>query len=262
MEPMRVSPSTRPRKTGRLPTGELKTRLHQSVARDLGTIIVSGEYQPGESLPGEIAASQNHRVSRNAYREAVRILSAKGLVESRQKAGTLVTERNRWNILDPEVLDWALSANPAPGLRDSLFELRSIVEPAAASLAADRRSDKDLSAIETALNEMRAHAPDSPEGEQADERFHESIFAATGNDILSRLASIISASVKFVAEYKREQRIDRDTWPDHKNLFEAIKARRSDQAYDAMRGLIAHAREDVDSAPKTKRVRYRSGAEG
>src|SRR3954452_21817957 len=158
----------RPRKITRRPTEELKTRLHQSLARELGTKIVSGEYKPGESLPGEIAASQSHQVSRNAYREAVRILAAKGLVESRQKAGTLVTERSRWNLLDPDVLDWTLSSGPAVSFRDALFELRSIVEPAAASLAAQRRSDDDLATMEEALEEMRRCHPDSPDGEQAD----------------------------------------------------------------------------------------------
>ena len=243
-------PSTsRPRKITRRPTEELKTRLHQALAREIGTKIVSGEYRPGESLPGEIAASQSRQVSRNAYREAVRILAAKGLVESRQKAGTLVTERSRWNMLDPDVLDWTLSSNPAPSFRDALFELRSIVEPAAASLAAQRRSDDDLLAMEEALEEMRRCDRDSPEGELADEQFHEAIFSAAGNDILCRLASIISASVKFVAEFKREQHIERDTWPDHKALFEAIRTRRSNQAQDAMMFLIAHAREDIEGAP-------------
>jgi DNA-binding FadR family transcriptional regulator len=255
MQPMRAPASHRPRKTTRRPTEELKTRLHQSLARELGTKIVSGEYRPGESLPGEIAASQTRQVSRNAYREAVRILAAKGLVESRQKAGTLVTERSRWNLLDPDVLDWTLSSNPAPAFSDALFELRSIVEPAAASLAAQRRSEADLSAMEKALEDMRHHDPDSPEGEQADELFHEAIFAAAGNDVLRRLASIISASVKFVAEFKREQHIDRDTWPDHKALFEAIRSRRSGQAHDAMMFLIAHAREDVEGAPPQRRAR-------
>src|SRR4051794_38338827 len=99
------------RKSVRRPSGELKTRLHQTMARDLGIKIVSGQYRPGESLPGEIASSQQHQVSRNAYREAVRILAAKGLVESRQKAGTLVTDRSRWNLLDPDVLNWTLSSN-------------------------------------------------------------------------------------------------------------------------------------------------------
>lgn len=253
MSVMRATSRPRPRKITRRPTEELKTRLHQSLARELGSRILSGGYLPGESLPGEIAASQTHRVSRNAYREAVRILAAKGLVESRQKAGTLVTDRSRWNLLDPDVLDWTLSSNPAPAFSDALFELRSIVEPAAASLAAQRRSEEDLVAMERALGEMRQWDPDSPEGEQADEEFHEAIFAAAGNDVLRRLASIISASVRFVAAFKREQHIDRDTWPDHKALFEAIRARRSNQAKDAMTYLIAHAREDVERAPPQKR---------
>lgn len=225
------------------------------MARELGIKIVCGDYRPGESLPGEIAASQTHGVSRNAYREAVRILAAKGLVESRQKAGTLVTERSRWNMLDPDVLDWTLSSNPAPSFRDALFELRSIVEPAAASLAARRRSDTDLAAMEKALEEMRQSDRDSPEGEVADEHFHEAIFAAAGNDVLCRLASIISASVKFVAEFKREQHIERDTWPDHKGLFDAISARKSSKAYDAMMGLIEHAREDIEGVPQPKAQR-------
>lgn len=244
----------RSRKATRRPTEELKTRLHQTLARDLGTKILSGTYRPGESLPGEIAASQSHQVSRNAYREAVRILAAKGLVESRQKAGTLVTERSRWNLLDPDVLDWTLSSNPAPEIRASLYELRSIVEPAAASLAARRRSESDLAAMELALEEMRTNEPDGPAAEQADERFHEALFAAAGNDMLSRLASIIAASVKFVAEYKREQHIERDTWPDHKDLFEAVRARRSNQAHEAMVRLIEHAREDTEQ-PATKAPR-------
>src|SRR3954464_8963625 len=116
MQASRAAASPRPRKITRRPTEELKTRLHQSLARELGIKIVSGEYRPGESLPGEIAASQTHRVSRNAYGGGVRTLAAKGLVESRQKAGTLVTQRSRWNLLDPDVLDWTLSSNPAPGL--------------------------------------------------------------------------------------------------------------------------------------------------
>jgi DNA-binding FadR family transcriptional regulator len=185
----------------------------------------------------------------------VRILAAKGLVESRQKAGTLVTERSRWNLLDPDVLFWTLSSNPAPNFRNALFELRSIVEPAAASLAAERRTEDDLESMETALDEMRHHDADSPEGEEADERFHAAIFAAAGNDVLCRLASIIAASVKYVAEFKREQQIDRDTWPDHKSLFDAIHARRSSQAHEAMLHLIARARQDVEHLGRKSRAR-------
>lgn len=239
----------RPRKVSRRPTASLKTRLHQSLATEIGTNIVSGRYNSGESLPGEIVASQERHVSRAAYREAVRILAAKGLVESRQKAGTLVTDRGRWNLLDPDVLHWILSTNSEVAFSEMLFELRSIIEPAAAALAAERRTSEDILAMETALQEMRSHPPDSPAGEQADERFHEAMFAAAGNEVLGRLASIIAASVKFVAEYKRAKHIERDTWPDHKALFDAIRAAKSNAAYGAMTNLIAHARADTSNEP-------------
>lgn len=244
----------RTRKATRLATGSLKTRLHQSLARDIGTRIVTGEYTPGESLPGEIAASQTHGVSRAAYREAVRILAAKGLVESRQKAGTLVTSRSRWNMLDPDLLSWLLSSRPSTSFQSSLFELRAVVEPAAAALAAERRSDADLKKMERALGDMRRFPLDSPAGEQADEHFHETIFAATGNELLSRLASIIAASVKYVAEYKREQHIERDPFPDHKALFEAIRDRKVEKAYNAMARHIARAREDLERAQPTEQA--------
>jgi len=245
MSDMASSPSRYGRKAIRRPSRDLKTRLHQTMAREIGMKIVCGQYRPGESLPGEIAASQQHGVSRNAYREAVRILAAKGLVESRQKAGTLVTDRSRWNLLDPDVLDWTLSSSPTADFRTAIFELRLIVEPAAAALAAQRRTNEDLAAMETALDEMRILPADGPEGELADERFHEAIFDAADNEVLRRLASIISASVKFVAEYKRSRHIDRDTWPDHKILFEAIRGRRPSEARKAMTRLIDHAREDT-----------------
>src|SRR4029079_1291660 len=111
-------------------------RLHGSMARDLGVLIVSGRYRPGHILDGEVEASEQRRVSRTAYREALRILAAKGLVNSRPRVGTRVSALEQWHLLDPDVLSWAFSGEPEPEVLHGLFELRSIVEPAAAALAA------------------------------------------------------------------------------------------------------------------------------
>ncbi len=94
----------KPRGTGR--------RLRGAVANYLGTAIVSGRIAPGELLTGEVANAEALDVSRSAYREAVQVLTAKGLVESRPKAGTRVLPRSRWNLLDPEVLAWAFAKEP------------------------------------------------------------------------------------------------------------------------------------------------------
>ncbi|HYC99480.1 FadR/GntR family transcriptional regulator, partial [Brevundimonas sp.] len=112
-------------------------RLHGAIANMLGSAILAGEHAPGDTLSGEVAFSEALDVSRNAYREAIQVLAAKGLVESRPKTGTKVLPRHRWNLLDPVVLGWAFSGQPDLRLIRSLFELRAVIEPAAARMAAE-----------------------------------------------------------------------------------------------------------------------------
>src|SRR3569832_901286 len=126
-------------------------RIHGSIAHELGVAIVTGRRLPGATLPGEVEFSEQLQVSRSAYREAVRILAAKGLGESRPKAGTRVSERSRWNLLDPDVLAWTFEGEPSDEFIRDLFELRMIVEPAAAELAARRRDAGDLARMGHAL---------------------------------------------------------------------------------------------------------------
>ena len=103
VEPL-AAPEGRRRGTGR--------RLNGAIAHKLGTAIVSGEFAPGDTLSGEVAFSEQLDVSRSAYREEIQVLAAKGLVESRPKAGTRVLPRERWNLLDPDVLAWAFAGSP------------------------------------------------------------------------------------------------------------------------------------------------------
>src|SRR5690242_15557298 len=113
-------------------------RVHGTIAREIGVAIVSGALRPGHVLDGEIEASSQRRVSRTAYREAIRILSAKGLIQSRPRTGTRVCAIPDWHLLDPDVLAWMFSGVPRPDVISGLFELRGIVEPAAAAWAATR----------------------------------------------------------------------------------------------------------------------------
>src|SRR5581483_6824608 len=131
-------------------------RLHGTIARDIGVRIVSGRIPPGRILNGEIEASERLKVSRTAYREAVRILAAKGLIESRPKLGTRVSEPRSWHLLDPDVISWIFTATPDERLLRGLFELRTIVEPAAAALAAEKRNHEQLRALRRALDAMAA----------------------------------------------------------------------------------------------------------
>src|SRR4051812_851950 len=139
------------------PPGRKSLRLHGTIARDIGLQIVSGRFRPGNVLDGEVEASEQRKVSRTAYREAVRILAAKGLVHSRPRVGTRVSAVEQWHLLDPDVLSWVFAGQPAPEVLHGLFELRGIVEPAAAALAATRRKQKHLDSMRTALEAMARH---------------------------------------------------------------------------------------------------------
>ncbi|MEG9525665.1 MAG: FadR family transcriptional regulator, partial [Hyphomicrobiales bacterium] len=203
----------------KLPLASGSRRIHGSVARDLGVAILGGRYAPGDVLPGEIEFSEQLNVSRTAYREAIRILSAKGLVESRPRTGTRVSQRSRWNLLDPDILAWAFEAEPSETFIRDLFELRMIVEPAAAALAAERRSSLDVARMGHALEEMGRHGLATEAGRAADQAFHDLILEAARNGPLMALSSSIAAAVTWTTIFKyRRQVLPRDPMPDHRAL--------------------------------------------
>jgi DNA-binding FadR family transcriptional regulator len=222
-------------------------RLHGSIAHQLGVAILTGHYQPGDILPGEIEFSEQLQVSRSAYREAVRMLSAKGLVESRPKTGTRVSERERWNLLDPDVLGWAFASEPSEEFIRDLFELRSIVEPAAAELAAIRRNGADLALMGHALGEMARFGLATEEGRAADQKFHHAILAAARNAPLMALSSSIAAAVSWTTIFKqRKRKLPRDPLPDHRVLYDAIAEGNPVAARHAMAELVRLALEDTE----------------
>lgn len=225
-------------------------RRHRgAIAQYLGTAIVSGTIQPGERLPNEIDGSEALNLSRSAYREAVQVLTAKGLVEGRPKHGTRVLPRSRWNMLDPDVLAWAFSGEPDMGFIRDLFELRSIVEPAAARLAAARRDRNDIKALRTALSEMRRHTLATDLGLAADRAFHGAILQASHNDALVTLSASIGAAVNWTTEHKQRTRaLPRDPVPDHERVSDAIIAGDATAAEVAMRALVDLALEDTRMA--------------
>ena len=224
-------------------------RLNGAIAHKLGTAIVSGEFAPGDTLSGEVAFSEQLDVSRSAYREAIQVLAAKGLVESRPKAGTRVLPRERWNLLDPDVLAWAFTGEPDIGYVRSLFELRAIVEPAAAGLAAQRRDRAELAVMKDALAAMRRHTLATEAGRAADRDFHNAILRATHNDALVVLSASIGAAVNWTTQFKQRLRaLPRNPIPDHARVFDAIAAKDEVGATEAMRVLVDLALEDTRSA--------------
>ncbi|KQS50850.1 MULTISPECIES: FadR/GntR family transcriptional regulator [unclassified Sphingomonas] len=246
-EPLSATPE--PTSDATLPLRSSGRRLRGAVANKLGVAILSGEFSPGETLSGEIAFAEELNVSRGAYREAIQVLTAKGLVESRPKAGTRVLPRNRWNLLDPDVLAWAFTGEPDPQLVRSLFEMRMVIEPAAAAMAAARRSKAELKIMRDALAAMKRFSLATEQGRQADRTFHDTILQATQNDAMVVLSASIGAAVNWTTQYKQRLRaLPRDPIPDHVKVFDAIAAEDAEGASAAMTALVTLALEDTRSA--------------
>ncbi|MBU6299199.1 MAG: FadR family transcriptional regulator [Alphaproteobacteria bacterium] len=233
-------------------------RLHGTIARDLGTAIMSGVYQPGDLLTGEVASSERLEVSRTAYREAIRILAAKGLVESKPKVGTKVSSRDKWHLLDPDVLAWAFENEPDLDLLNSLFELRNIVESAAAALAATRRSEMHLKKMQHAIRGMARFTLATEAGRQADQDFHTALLQATENPFIASLTTGVNAAVNTTTVFKQRNRpLPRDPVPDHMRVFEAVAAKNAAGAQKAMSELIQLARLDTPTPKRSPARRAR-----
>lgn len=229
--------------------GPRALRIHQALARELGTAILSGRYKPGDVIPGEIEQAAALKVSRTPYREAIRILTAKGLLESRPRAGTQVTPRERWNLLDPDVLAWMFEGEPDRDFIRDLFELRGVLEPAAAAFAARRRSPAQIEAMTQALAEMERFGLASEEGRQADRHFHRLVLEAAGNQALATLSSSIGSAVQWTTHFKqRASKSPRDPLPDHQAVLAAIAASDAARASAAMEQLLSLALSDMTKA--------------
>jgi len=235
-------------------------RIPGTIARDLGVKVVSGKLKPGAVLEGEIAASGQRKVSRSAYREAVRILVAKGLVQSKPKAGTRVNDRAVWHLLDPDVLSWIFQAAPDKNILIDLFELRRLVEPEAAALAAQRRTSRHLKQMAAALDGMAHHTLINEAGRAADKDFHATLLDASRNLFLSSLASSINAAVAWSTIFKqRYEPLKRDPVPDHRKVYDAVAAGDASAARRAMTELVELAYIDIKKAPKSPGAALKQG---
>lgn len=239
--------SLHPRMFGNARIATVNRRLNGSVAHQLAILIITGRLRPGEILPNEDELSASLAVSRTAYREGVRTLVAKGLVETRPKVGTKVAMRPGWNLLDPDVLAWHLEAEPDPAFIVSLFEIRKIVEPAAAALAAERREDADIAVLTDALRTFDSIKMGSIEGLEADLVFHRGILQATRNEALVTLSSAVEATMRWSVRLTLSTfpAAHQDSLPDHKAVLAAIVDRDVPAAEARMRVLVTTALENT-----------------
>ena len=223
-----------------------KIRKPQKIAAEIGAEILSGHLRPKARLATETHGSDDRLVSRPAYREAIRILAAKGLIEAWPGMGTRVAAAQSWHLLDPEVLSWMFAGETKLPTLVALFELRGIIEPQIAALAAERRTARQLTDMGAALETMARVDLKSPEGQQADEDFHLKLIEACGNPFLGSMRSSVTAAIAASTAYKhRTRRSSRNCIPDHRRIFDAVAAGDAQASAHAMRELIQMALADA-----------------
>ena len=221
--------------------------LHRSTVESLGRRIVAGDLGEGETLD-VVALQREFDVSLTVIREALRVLAAKGLVAARQKRGTFVRPRTEWQLLDGDVLRWQFGSSPSPTFFSDLAELRTIVEPACARIAAERRTDADITALEGHLAAMAAGRGDAAAEVEADLAFHQAILHATHNELIARLDVLIRTALEArdrLVHAADDARQHADPVPAHRAVLRQVARRDEAGAERAMRALIARSVADV-----------------
>lgn len=256
MKPTGKEPDqSEPTATGRSQAG-ISARLFKqrpassNLVDSIGLEIVSGTFGAGDRLPDEAKMLERYGVSRTALREAYSKLTAKGLMQARPKVGTSVRRRNHWNMLDQDVLAWHLQALPASEIAADLYALRRMVEPGAAELAANLRTDENIELIYAAFADMQKNATVEADLVEADFRFHVAILTATRNPFINAFSALIRAAMLSIfelswrgAEVIKERRLDQ-----HREVADAIRDQQPALARQKMEALLDESIEDVNEA--------------
>ena len=220
--------------------------VHGRLVEVIGQRIVGDALAPGTDLPREVELMDEFGASRTAVREAIKVLAAKGLVESRQRRGMRVRAQDDWNLLDPDVLAWYAASGPSAGLVAQMVELRRMIEPAAARLAAERRSAGELLQIEAAFAAMQAALDDDTAYYQADLAFHRAVFRASGNPFVDRLGAIVAVILEVSFRLQRRSLIPAAAGLAlHAPVLEAISTQNPARAEAAMLAIIDGAADEL-----------------
>jgi GntR family galactonate operon transcriptional repressor len=224
--------------------------IHRHVVQTIGGAIVHGRYKPESLLPHESELAKEFKVSRTAVREAMKVLAAKGLIETRRKRGTLVRAEMQWNHFDPEIITWRLAVGFDDDFIRDLIELRQIAEPAAAKLAATRATLGDIAAIEGALHEMEKNRNDPAAYAAADFAFHISIFMASHNKLIASLSHSVGQMLEITLKLHQLFKGASAYTPEediafHSAVLDRISRGEPELAAEAMSNVVAAAKRDL-----------------
>jgi DNA-binding FadR family transcriptional regulator len=230
---------------------ERRPRVRRNVTAAMAQDIFSERYPAGLPLPRENDLCELYGVSRTVIRESIKVLESKGLVRGKPRIGTTVCDKDDWNILDADVLEWMGEDIRSFDLLGCILEARRAVEPVAAEYAAERATMQELAELDRAWLQMKASSGDPEKFTEADVQYHTVLMAASHNQVFRRLSSAIHAALKYtlhasnVAVESRE-----DAVLLHGELVEALRMRDKSRARDCSNRMLDLAAHDLAAAQR------------
>jgi DNA-binding FadR family transcriptional regulator len=230
---------------------QLGRNLTYGMLDSLGRAIVTGRYER-EAFPTEAELAKQHGVSRSVTREAVKMLTAKGLLSARPRQGTVVQPATNWNLFDTDVLRWLLERQFSVDLLRQFNQLRVAIEPEAAALAARFATTEDLARISNGLERMESAEQGLEDTLEADIAFHVAILRASGNPFYAQFRDVVGTALRTSIRFTNRIKGRSANVADHAAVRDAIEARNPEAARTAMRALIGDVLElieQVEAAP-------------
>lgn len=223
--------------------------LTQSIVQDLGQAIVCGTYSSEKPFPIEADLCTQFGVSRSVLREAVKMLTSKGLLSARPRQGTWVEPESNWNLLDPSVMHWLLDRKFSIDLLLEFTQVRLAIEPQAAEFAALSHDEDAMDQIDAAIDRMDAAAKGDDDPLLSDIAFHVAVLEASGNRFFMQLEDLIDTalriSIRFTNQYKGVVLADVDA---HRDVATAIRNGNAELASSSMKVMLSEALELMTAA--------------
>lgn len=228
-------------------SGSVPRNSHSRVVDELGRAIVGEAFVSGSILPGDAELAQRFKVSRTVLREAMKTLTAKGMVIAKTRIGTRVTDRSSWNLFDADVLAWHLESATDARFLEHLSEMRLSFEPFAARLASERASDEDVKSLYAQVEAMET-ANSMESFALADLDFHMALLGASRNPFMHSVGALIEAalvtSFRLSSPFGELER-QYETALAHRRIVDAIATRNPDDAANAMSKVIIVGRDRI-----------------
>lgn len=213
----------------------------------LGQAIVTGQYDH-QPFPTEAELAKAHGVSRSVTREAVKMLTAKGLVSSKPRKGTVAEPPSQWNLFDGDVLRWSLERKFSVELLRQFNQLRIAIEPEAAALAAHNHEPADLAAIRTGLMRMEAAEAGRDDPLESDIAFHVAVLGASHNPFYLQFRAMVATALQTSILFTNLIKGAAASVADHAAVAQAIAARDPDAARTAMARIIGEVLTLIDQS--------------